>query len=76
LGTTLEQLAKLLDCETSVARDTAHGYCVDWIVAWDGQDTRPVPHHNVLTLAQDHEPGLFKCADRIKVIDAGKLGQS
>ena len=36
----------------------------------------PVPHHHVLTLAQHGKPGLFKRADSIKVIDAGKLGQS
>ena len=72
----LEQLAKLLDRETSVARDTAHGDGVDWIVARNGQDPRPVPHHNVFTLAQDGKPSPFKRADSIKVIDAGKLGQS
>lgn len=72
----LEQLAKLLDRETSVTRDTAHGDGIDRIVAWDGQDPRPVPHDSVLTLAHDGEPGLFECADGIQVIDAGKFGQS
>jgi hypothetical protein len=30
----------------------------------------------VLALAKDSEPRLFKRADSIQVIDAGKLGQS
>jgi len=75
-GGYLQQLAKPLDGETSVTRDTAHGDGVYWTVAREGQDPRPVPLHNVLALTQDGEPGLFKCADGIKVIDAGKLGQS
>jgi hypothetical protein len=47
-----------------------------WIMAWDGQDPRPVPNHHVLTLPQHGKPRLFKRADSIKVIDAGKLGQN
>ncbi len=72
----LKQFAKLLDRESSIANDTAHGDGVDGIVARNGQDPRPVTHDNVLALAKYSEPRLFKRADSIQVIDAGKLGQS
>ena len=68
-----EQLAKLVDTKAGVAHNAAHRECVDWIVPWDGKDTRTVGHDDVRTLTNDAEPGLFKSSNGAKVVDPGKL---
>jgi hypothetical protein len=71
----LQELPKLLDGEAGVARDTAHGDGVDWVVAGNGEDARAVAHDDVLALAQHDKPCLLERPDCIEVIDAGELGQ-
>ena len=72
----LEQLAELFDGEAGVTHEAAHGECVDWIVARDGEDSLAIRHHDVLALTCDPEPRLFEGAHCIKVIDAWNLGQA
>ena len=56
----LKKLLKLFDSETSVTNDAAHCEFVDWVVARNRENTAPVTHHNMLTLADDLETGLFQ----------------
>ena len=71
----LQEFAKLLDRKPGITRDTAHGDGVNRIVTRNGEDSRSIAHHNVLTLSKDKETRLFKRPNRIKVVDARELGQ-
>ena len=56
----LKKLLELFDSETSVTNDAAHREFVDWVVARNRENTAPVTHHKVLTLADDLETGLLQ----------------
>src|SRR4051812_3982575 len=55
--------------------DTAHGECIDRVVARNGHDALAVAHHDVLSLAHDSETGLLQRAHGVEVVDAGEPGQ-
>jgi hypothetical protein len=71
----LEQSPKLLYRETRVADDTAKSERIDRVVAGNSQYACAVRHYDVLALSDDSEARLFQGPDRIKMIDAGDLGQ-
>ena len=71
----LQQLAKLLYGEASIADDTAEGERVDRIVARDGQNARTVRHDDVLALTDDRKTCLLKGAHCVEMVDARDLGQ-
>jgi hypothetical protein len=71
----LQEFAKLLDRKPGITRDTAHGDGVNRIVTRNGEDSRPIAHHDVLALTKDNKACLFKRSNRIEVIDARELGQ-
>ena len=56
--------------ETGITNDTAHGVFIDWIVPRNGENAAAVTHHDVLTLIDDFETGLFQCSNSAKMIDA------
>ena len=56
----LKKLLELFDSETSVTNDAAHCEFVDWVLARNRENAAPVTHHNMLTLADDLETGLFQ----------------
>jgi len=56
----LQQLAKFLDCKSSITNDTTESEGVDWIVPWDGEYARAIGHNDVLALARDCKTSLFK----------------
>jgi len=37
-----KKLLKLLDCETSISRDTTHRKSIHWIMAWDREDANAI----------------------------------
>lgn len=65
----LQQITELLDRQTRVASDAAHGECIDGIVPRYGNDARTIAHDNVLSLTRDVKAGFLKSAHSIKVID-------
>ena len=71
-----QQLAKLLDRESSIANDTAHGDGIDRVVTRNGQDACAIAHNNVLSLTEDRKSGLFEGSYCVKVIDARKLSKA
>jgi hypothetical protein len=66
----------LFDRKACVANNATQGKCIDRIVARNGQDALTISHNDVFALTHDSKPGLFKRAYRVKVIDAGNLGQN
>lgn len=72
----LEQLAKLLDRESSVPHKTAHRIGIDRVVTRNGENASAIRHHNMLALARDPQARLFKGAYCIEVVDASDLGQA
>jgi hypothetical protein len=74
-GRELQELAKLLDGETGVFDDTAHGESVDRVVTRDRQDALTVAHDDVFGLTDNPEPCLLEGAHCIEVVDARELGQ-
>ena len=57
-----------------VSNDVSHRDCIHWIVSRDGDDSGPVGHNDVLSLAYDPKTGPLQGTDRLLVIDAGKFG--
>lgn len=53
------KLLEFFDGETSVTDDTAHCVFIDRVVARNRENAIPVTHHDVLTLIDDFETGLF-----------------
>lgn len=72
----LQECAESLDRQPGVANDAAHRDGVDRIVARDGDDAHAIAHDDMLTLAQNGEPGLLQRPDGIQMVDAGELGHS
>lgn len=75
-GLHLQKLTELLDRKAGIACNTAHGECVDGVVAWNNHDSLAVAHDDVLALAHDSKAGLLECSYGVEVIDAGNLRQS
>jgi hypothetical protein len=71
----LQQLAKLLNSEASVADDTAEGESVDGVVARDSQNARAIRHDDVLALTDDRETCLLEGTHGIEMVDARDLWQ-
>jgi len=63
----------LLDGQSGVADNAAHGESIHRIVAWNGQDALAVGHHDVFALTQNAETSLLQRAHRLKVRNPGKL---
>ena len=76
MGRGLEKLTKLFNRKPCVSNNTTQRKCIDRVVARNGQDALTITHNDVFALTHNSKPGLFKCAYRIKVIDAWNLGQS
>ena len=72
----LEKLTKLFNRKACVSNNTTQRKCIDRVVARNGQDAQTIAHNDVFALTHNSKPGLFKCAYRVKVIDAGNLRQS
>ena len=72
-GKALQELLKLLNSESSVADDTAHGVFVDWIVTRNGKNATAVAHHNVLPLIDDFKTSPFQRPNSPKMVDAREL---
>jgi hypothetical protein len=70
-----EQVPKLFDGKPGIANNTAHSKRIHGIMTRDRHDPLTIAHDDVLTLAHDPKPGLFECAHRVKMVDAGDLGQ-
>jgi hypothetical protein len=66
----LKELLELLDRETGVPHDAAHGEGVDGIGAGNGQQAHAIGHDDMLALTDDPEPSLFECADGLEVRNA------
>ena len=71
----LHQCTELLDRQTRIASDAAHGECIDGIVPRDGNDTHTIAHDNMLSLTRDMKAGLLERAYSVKVIDAWEARQ-
>ena len=69
----LKKLLELFDSQTSVTNDAAHCEFVDWVVARNREDAAPVTYHNVLTLTDDFETGLFQSTNGPQMVYAGQL---
>lgn len=76
VGRGLEKLTKLFNRKPCVSNNTTQRKCIDRVVARNRQDALTITHNDVFALTHNSKPGLFKCAYRIKVIDAWNLGQS
>ncbi len=71
VGTLSKELLEFFCSETGITSDTAHGKCIDWVIAWNSNNANPVGHHDVLALANDAKIGFLKGLDRIEMVDAG-----
>jgi len=67
---------KLLQVQTRVPDDAAHGERIDWIVAWNRQDSRPIRHDNMRALAKNPEARFFQSGNGSKMIDPGSFDTS
>src|SRR5436190_16946285 len=72
-GGTLQQITKLLNRQTCILHDPAHGEGFDGIVPRDGDLAITITHDDVLALPDDHKPSLLQGANRVQVTDAGKF---
>jgi hypothetical protein len=73
IGRCSQQLLELLDRESRVLGDLAHGESVDRIVARDHDDPRAVAHDRVLSFADDLEARFLQRANRGAIVDARQL---
>ena len=71
----LQQITELLDRQTRIASDAAHGECVDGIVPRDGNDARTIAHDNMLSLTRNMKASFLERAHSVKVIDAWEARQ-
>lgn len=71
----LQQFTELLDGKAGIVGNTAHGECIDRIVARNRHDTLTIAHDDMLALTHDMESGLFERAHGVEVTDAWDLGQ-
>jgi len=71
----LQQSTELLDGQTRIASDAAHGECIDGIVSRDGNDAHTIAHDDMLSLTRDMKAGLLERAHSVKVIDAWEARQ-
>ena len=71
----LQQSTELLDRQTRIASDPAHGEGIDGIVPRDGNDAHTIAHDDMLSLTGDIEAGLLERAHSVKVIDAWEARQ-
>ena len=76
LAASLQKLFELLNRDSSVPHNAAHGVLIHRIVARNRYDPYAVTHHNVLALMDNAEACLFEGADSSKVIYSGKLGHN
>ncbi len=72
-GSDLQQFFELLNCESSITNDSAHGEGVHRIGSWYCEDAPTVGYDNVLALGGDVESSFLNSRNRIQVIDAWKL---
>ena len=73
MATDSKKLFELLDCETSIARDTAHCKSIDWIMTGNREDANTIGHDHMLTLTHNAKPGFLQSANSIPMIDAWNL---
>ena len=71
----LQQFTELLDGKAGIPGNTAHGECIDRIVARNRHDTLTIAHDDMLALAHDTESALLERAHGVEVTDAWDLGQ-
>lgn len=76
LGGGSQKFAERIGGETCVAHDSAHRERIDWIMPRNGEDSRSVRHHNVLTLPNYPEASFLQRSHREKVIDSLDFTQS
>ena len=74
LGRGSQELPEVIGCKPSVAHDSAHCEGVDWIVAWNRDDSGAVGHDDVFALARDAKPHLFERPHGIEIVDSGNAG--
>ena len=74
-GVDLQQIAELLGSETRISGDTAHGECIDRVMARNCEYSSAIEHYDVLTLANDTKAGLPQCPNSVKVVDTRDLWQ-
>jgi hypothetical protein len=58
----LEQFAKLLDGESGVANDAAHGEGIDRVVTRNGKNALSIRHDDVFSLPQNAKSSLLQSA--------------
>ena len=61
---------ELLDSETGVSDDSAHGERVDRIVPRNSNDSCAIGHHDVFALTSDAEASLFERLYCRKMVDS------
>ena len=71
LGNGLQEFAKFIGCQTSIADNPAHGERVDRIVSGDRDDSSVIGHDDVFTLTGNPESCLLERAHGIEVVDTG-----
>ncbi len=71
-----QQLLKFLNSQAGIRHNTAQGKCLDRIMPRNGDLNRSIAHDDVLSLANDLKPGLFKGPNRILMIDTWDLWQN
>lgn len=72
-GIALQQLTELLNGQSGVLDNPAQRESLDRIVPRNRDLTGAIAHHDVLALANDREPCLFRSAYRVQVIDSRNL---
>jgi len=71
-----KELFKLFYCQPGISNNTTHRKRVDGVIAWNGDNTNPVGHHNVFALTNNSEAGFLESFNCIKVVDARNLGHA
>ncbi len=64
---------EFLYAEPCVADDSTHGERIDWVMAWNGQDTSSVRHDNMSALPENPKACLFQCSHRSQMINSWQL---
>ena len=59
-----------MDGQAGITNDTAHGQCINWVMAWDGKNASTVRHDGVFSLAQDSESCFFKRSNCFLMINS------
>ena len=70
LGRGSQKFSELIGCQPSVAGDSAHGECVDGIVARNRDDSGVIGHDDVFALPRDSETGLLERANGVEMVDS------